>query len=75
MDKQLDMFNIINKRNEIPDKKIPKGIKLINNEIWCPYCSKPIILVFDKVLGVKKCPYCGISEKDYNIKLVNDKWI
>ena len=75
MDKQIDMFDVINTRNETPDRKLPERIKLKKKELWCPYCSKPVIFLMDKTLGVKKCPYCGISEKDYNVKMVNDKWI
>lgn len=75
MDKQIDMFDIINTRNENPDKKIPETAKLKKKELWCPYCSKPVIFQMDKIFRVKKCPYCGISEKDYNVKLVNDKWL
>lgn len=75
MDKQIDMFDIINTKNETPDRKLPERIKLKKKELWCPYCSKPVIFLTDKTLGVKKCPYCGISEKDYSVKMVNDKWI
>ncbi len=72
---QIDMFDIINTKNEIPDKKIPKTAVLKKKELWCPYCSKPVIFTADRVLGVKRCPYCGISNKDYNVKMVNDRWI
>lgn len=75
MDKQIDMFDIINTKNETPDRKLPERIKLKKKELWCPYCSKPVIFLTDKTLGVKKCPYCGISERDYSVKMVNDKWI
>lgn len=75
MERQIDMFNIINTKKETPDKEIPEGAKLKKKQLWCPYCSKPVIFLIDKVLGVKKCPYCGISEKDYNVKMVNDTWI
>jgi uncharacterized Zn-finger protein len=75
MAKQIDMFPIINTKNEDPDKTIPEYARLTNKQMWCPYCSKPVIFNLDKKLGVRRCPFCGISEKDYNVKLVNNKWI
>lgn len=75
MAKQIDMFLTINTINENPDKTIPEKAKLTNKQMWCPYCSKPVVFVSDKRLGVRKCPYCGISDKDYNVKKVNNKWI
>ena len=47
MDYQTDMFSIINNKNEIPDKHIPKGVKLKKREMWCPYCSKPVMFIKD----------------------------
>jgi len=75
MDKQIDMFHTINTKNEEPDKEIPEKAKLTNKQRWCPYCSKPVIFIKDKVHGVKRCPYCNISDKDYNVKMVNNKWL
>lgn len=75
VDNQIDMFNIINTRNENPDTELPKSVKLKEKEMWCPYCSKPAIFKKHKNLGVKKCPYCGISENDYNVKQVNKRWL
>lgn len=74
MDRQIIMFPIINTKNENPDKTIPDKAKLTNKQMWCPYCSKPVVFVLDNRLGVRKCPYCGISDKDYNVKKVNNKW-
>ncbi|MDD2446864.1 MAG: hypothetical protein PHY91_04130 [Tissierellia bacterium] len=74
MDYQTDMFSIINNKNEIPDKHIPKGVKLKKREMWCPYCSKPVMFIKDKAHGVKRCPYCNISDKDYYVKMVNRNW-
>lgn len=74
MEKQIDMFSIINTRNENPDKEIPENIKLKAKELWCPYCSKPVVFIKDKESGVKKCPYCKVSNKDYNVKQVNGLW-
>lgn len=75
MDKQIDMFGIININNKNPDTSIPEGVKLKGRELWCPYCSKPVIFIKDKDLGVRKCPYCKVSERDYNVKQVNKRWI
>jgi uncharacterized Zn-finger protein len=75
MDNQIDMFSVINIKNENPDRTIPKGVKLKGKEKWCPYCSKPVIFVKDKVRGVKRCPYCNISHKDYHVKMVNNNWV
>lgn len=75
MERQLDMFEIINTKNENPDKAIPDDIKLKDKQIWCPYCSKPVIFIKDKLHGVKRCPYCNISNKDYNVKMVNKRWL
>ncbi len=75
MDTQMDMFEIINTKNETPDKEIPTDAKLKDNQSWCPYCSKPVIFIKDQVHGVKRCPYCNISDKDYNVKMVNNRWV
>jgi uncharacterized Zn-finger protein len=75
MDNQIDMFSIINIKNENPDRAIPKGVKLKDKQKWCPYCSKPVIFVKDKEHGVKRCPYCNISHKDYYVKMVNNNWV
>ena len=75
MDEQRDMFAIININNKKPDSDIPKGVKLRPRELWCPYCSKPVIFIRDKELGVRKCPYCKVSDRDYNVKKINKKWL
>jgi len=75
MDKQIDMFDTINTRNETPDKEMPESVNLTKKQRWCPYCSKPVVFIRDKVSGVKRCPYCNISEKDYNVKMVNNNWL
>ncbi|WP_256311365.1 hypothetical protein [Tissierella carlieri] len=69
------MFDIININNKNPDISIPEGVKLKAKELWCPYCSKPVIFKKDKDLGVRKCPYCKVSERDYNVKQVNKRWL
>lgn len=73
--KQIDMFNINKNSNKNPDKSIPEGVELKENQLWCPYCSNPVIFIKDRKLGVKKCPLCGISDKDFLVKKVNNTWI
>ncbi|MBU5427013.1 hypothetical protein KQI41_11370 [Tissierella pigra] len=75
MNEQRDMFSIININNKNPDSDIPKDVKLRPKELWCPYCSKPVIFIKDKELGVRKCPYCKVSDRDYNVKKINKKWL
>ena len=75
MDKQIDMFGAINTNNKIPDISMPEGVKLKPRQLWCPYCSKHVMFVKDKERGIKRCPYCGISDRDYNVKQVNKKWL
>lgn len=75
MNKQTDMFSFIKPIiNETPDKKIPEGVKLKRGQLYCPYCSSISIFKRDSKLGVRKCPYCGISDRDYNVKKVNKIW-
>lgn len=75
MDQQINMFYKVVKINKIADTKIPKDIKLRTNELWCPYCSNIVVFIKDKSKGIKKCPYCGISDSDYNVRKVNKLWI
>ena len=72
--KQIDMFSLISDINKEPDKSIPEGVKLRKGQLWCPYCSNPVMFVKDKRLGVKKCPICGISDRDFNVKMINNTW-
>lgn len=75
MDKEYTLFSLTKYNSNIePDKKMPENVKLKKNQMWCPYCSCPVIFVKDKRLGIKKCPICGISDRDYNVKIVNKIW-
>lgn len=69
-EKQLSLFKLA-KFNKIPDKEIPANIKIEKNQLWCPYCSNKVVFLRDKRLGVKKCPICSITIKDYWVKKVN----
>ena len=70
MNEQLSLFKLID-FNKKPDQRIPDNIHLTGKQVWCPYCSNKVILVKNKKLGVKQCPICNITEKDYWIKKVN----
>ncbi|MGF7057363.1 hypothetical protein [Brassicibacter mesophilus] len=69
--KQFTIFSIMSKPKQVVDEKIPDNIKLKPSEWWCPYCSMPVIFKKNKSRGIKICPVCGISEKDYWVKKVN----
>lgn len=71
MKEQLSIFSLIDFNKE-PDKQIPPNISFKKNQIWCPYCSTKVVFKRDKNLGVKKCPICGITIKDYWVKKVNN---
>ena len=75
LDDQINIFSIVKPIiNDVPDKCIPEGARLKLNQIWCPYCSSPVKFKKDSKLGVKKCPICGISEKDFNVRMINRLW-
>ncbi|MDR7870136.1 MAG: hypothetical protein RIN55_04700 [Tissierellaceae bacterium] len=74
MNKQVDMFGIIVSINKEPDKSIPKGVKLKEGQLWCPYCSNIVKFVKDDHLGINKCPFCGISDSEYSVRMVNKLW-
>lgn len=72
---QINIFSIVKPIiNDVPDKCIPEGVKLKLGIIWCPYCSAPVKFIKDSRLGVKKCPICGISDKDFNVRTINKLW-
>lgn len=75
MSKKYDLFSLVQPIiNESADEKIPEGVKLKLTQMWCPYCSSPVVFVKDKKLGVKRCPMCGISDRDYYVKRLNTRW-
>lgn len=69
---QESIFDLIDFDSEV-DKKIPEKVRLRGNQKWCPYCSNIVEFVRDKASGVKRCPICKISEKDFWVKKVNKK--
>lgn len=70
---QQSIFNNLDYK-EVIDKKVPKGITLKKKQMWCPYCSNPVIFIKDKKSGITKCPICGISNQDFWVKKVNNSW-
>lgn len=74
MEKQINLFSIIRDKSKEPDKVIPKGIKIDRGMLWCPYCSTIVKFIKDKQLGVSRCPFCRISDRDYSVKMVNKRW-
>lgn len=74
MKEQINIFSTFRDKNKEPDKVIPKGVKVDPGMLWCPYCSTIVKFVKDRELGVSKCPFCGISDRDYSVKIVNKKW-
>lgn len=69
---QLNMFAEVNQHGE-PVTQIPKGTLLKRGQMWCPYCNRPVIFRKDRELGVNRCPYCKISDHDFNVKSVNQR--
>lgn len=70
MKSQLSIFKMFD-YNKTPDKSIPAGIKLKRGEMWCPYCSNIVVFIRDSSSGVKRCPICEISIRDFWVKKVN----
>jgi hypothetical protein len=54
-----------------PDK--PEGLRLSASEAWCPYCGRPTVFRHNKFVGIKHCPRCGISDRDFYVRRAN-KW-
>lgn len=70
---QISISDLLPKPKEVKDTSIPVGVHLKSKEIWCPYCSMPVIFLKDKQTGTKKCPNCNISDRDFWVNKVNFK--
>lgn len=70
MKEQLSLLDLINFNKE-PDKQKPPNITLTKKQLYCPYCSNKVVFKKDRTLGVKRCPICGITIKDYWVRKVN----
>lgn len=70
--KQISIEDLVAKDMLITE--IPPWIKLQNGQYWCPYCHRAIKFVKDRYLGVRKCQ-CGISDRDFNVKKINNLWL
>lgn len=71
---ELNSVRVYKRINNQPDRAIPNNVKLKRGQYWCPYCSNPVKFINDEKLGVKRCPICGISNRDYYVKKVNNLW-
>ena len=71
-------FKPILSREEIPKKimfkEIPEGLKLKKGELYCPLCSNHSIWETDEFYRSKRCPYCGLSSEDWDVRNVNKLW-
>lgn len=75
MAKEYNLFSLVARdKDKPPDDEIPERVELKAKQMWCPYCSTPVVFVKDKKLGVKRCPICGISDRDYHVKRLNSRW-
>ena len=54
--------------------KKPANFKIPKGHMWCPYCIKARIFVFDDRLGVDRCSVCHISDQDFYVKKENGLW-
>lgn len=53
--------------------EIPEGIDIGKKKMWCPYCQT--VNEFKKTQGgYKNCPICGISNQDFYVKVLNNKF-
>lgn len=68
---EQSLFDLVPKPKTVKDRQLPEGINLKSKYLWCPYCSMPVIFQKDKKLGVKKCPSCSITDRDFWVKKVN----
>lgn len=67
---QISLFDLMKKPKNVTVNKLPEGIKLNRDELFCPYCTQ--VSKFQKNrFGIKACAFCGISINDYWIKKVN----
>ncbi len=51
--------------------KPPEGKIAPKGHVWCPYCIKYRIFTWSERLGVRRCPFCGITENDFHYKKYN----
>jgi transcription elongation factor Elf1 len=49
----------------------PDGYQRKNNHAWCPYCGKETIFGLDKKLDSTRCIACGISSRDFYVRILN----
>lgn len=49
----------------------PSGFIPNHRPIWCPYCAEERRFVYSTRIESKKCPVCGISDRDFYVKKYN----
>jgi hypothetical protein len=52
----------------------PEDVTLKRGEFWCPYCAQAVSFKVDTKYQILRCPRCGISERDYYVKVANKLW-
>jgi hypothetical protein len=69
---QLDIFSLQEKQPlTLKATSIPEGVKLKENQLWCPYCNAPYVFKKDKKLKTANCPDCSISTRDFYVRKIN----
>ena len=51
--------------------KPPEGKSAPRGHVWCPYCIKWRVFSWYEKWGVHRCPFCGITENDFDYKRYN----
>ena len=44
------------------------------SKLYCPYCKETVKFKQIPKLDVKGCEKCGISERDFDVKMENRLW-
>ena len=71
-------FKPILSREEIPKKmmfkEIPEGLILKRGEWFCPLCGHASVWKTDEFYKSKRCSWCGLSESEFWVRMVNKIW-
>ena len=49
----------------------PEGFKHTRSVWWCPYCKKIRRFYHDEYVDARRCPVCGISDREYYVRKYN----
>lgn len=55
----------------LSESKKPEGLKTKPYHLWCPYCGMYTHFRKDGYLGVNRCERCGITHRDFFVKVAN----